>query len=98
MSTNIFNTREIIIIVMAMIEDIKNETIYGIESDELNIPNNINEKINNLSDVESCEFFCLMDKICDKVYNLKNGELHELNIIHKEIIEFSNMYLKKYML
>ncbi|MGL5651006.1 MAG: hypothetical protein ACRDDE_04585 [Paraclostridium sp.] len=98
MVSSTFNTNEIITIVMAMIEDIKNESIYGIESDELNIPNDISEKIDNLDDMECEKFFCLIDAISNKVCNLKNGELHELNIIHKEIIEFSSVYLKEYMI
>ena len=97
MVSSTFNTNEIITIVMAMIEDIKNESIYGIESDELNIPNDISEKIDNLGDIECEKLYTLLDEISNKVYNLKNGELHELNIIHKEIIEFSSVYLKEYM-
>ena len=97
MASSKFNINEIITIVMAMIEDIKNELIYGIESDELNIPNNISEKIDNLDDIECEKFFYLIGEISSKVYNLKNGELHELNVIHKEIIEFSSVYLKEYM-
>lgn len=97
MVSSTFNTNEIITIVMAMIEDIKNESIYGIESDELNIPNDISEKIDNLGDIECEKFFSLLDEISNRVYNLKNGELHELNIIHEEIIEFSSVYLKEYM-
>ncbi|WP_195335549.1 hypothetical protein [Paraclostridium bifermentans] len=97
MVSSTFNTNEIITIVMAMIEDIKNESIYGIESDELNIPNDISEKIDNLGDIECEKFFSLLDEISNRVYNLKNGELHELNIIHKEIIEFSSVYLNEYM-
>ncbi|KGJ49981.1 hypothetical protein KD33_03245 [Clostridium sp. NCR] len=97
MVSSTFNTNEIITIVMAMIEDIKNELIYGIESDELNIPNDISEKIDNLGNIECENFFSLLYEISNRVYNLKNGELHELNIIHKEIIEFSSVYLKEYM-
>ena len=97
MVSSTFNTNEIITIVMAMIEDIKNESIYGIESDELNIPNDISEKIDNLGDIECEKFFRLLYEISNRVYNLKNGELHELNIIHMEIIEFSSVYLKEYM-
>jgi len=98
MTSNMFNTNEIIIIVMAMIEDIRNEEIYGIESDELNVPNDISEKICKLEDKNCEEFFYLIDEIASKVYNLKNGELHELNLIHKEIIDFANTNLKKYII
>ncbi|MCU9816686.1 hypothetical protein [Paraclostridium sp. AKS73] len=59
MASSAFNTNEIITIVMAMIEDIKNESIYGVESDELNIPSDISEKIDNLDDIECEKFFLL---------------------------------------
>lgn len=98
MTSNMFSTNEIIIIVMAMIEDIRNEEIYGIESDELNLPNDISEKIYKLEGKNCEEFFNLIDEISSKVYNLKNGELHELNLIHKEIIDFANTNLKRYII
>ncbi|WP_250674369.1 hypothetical protein LZ906_010855 [Paraclostridium ghonii] len=98
MTSNMFSTNEIIIIVMAMIEDIKNEEIYGIESEELNIPKDISEKIYKLEDKICEEFFDLIYEIANKLYTLKNGELNELNIIHKEILDFSNIKLKMYMI
>lgn len=94
----IFDINEIIIIVMAMIEDIKNEDLYGIESEELNIPVSIIKKIENLEEKDCEDFFDLIEVISNKVYKLKNGELHELNLIHKEIIEYSNENLKKYII
>ena len=97
MVSSTFNTNEIITIVMAMIEDIKNESIYGIESDELNIPNDISEKIDNLGDIECEKLLTLLDDLSTRLYNLKNGEVHELNIIHKEITDFSSLYLTEYM-
>ncbi|WP_373601223.1 hypothetical protein [Paraclostridium bifermentans] len=98
MTNCIFDINEIIIIVMAMIEDIKNEDLYGIESDELNIPTTISEKIENLEEKDCEEFFGLIEIITNNVYKLKNGELHELNLIHREIIEYSNENLKKYII
>lgn len=98
MTKCIFNINEIITIVIAMIEDIKNEDLYGIESDELNIPINISEKIDNLEEKDCEELFDLIEIITNKVYKLKNGELHELNLIHKEIIDYSNENLKKYII
>ena len=83
---------------MAMIEDIKNEELYGIENDDLNLPLNISNKIDDLNEDECEEFFNLIEEVTNKVYNLKNGELHELNLIHKEIIKFSNENLKKYII
>ena len=49
MTSNIFYRSDIISIVMAMIEDIKNEELYGIENDDLNLPLNISNKIDDLS-------------------------------------------------
>ncbi|MEG2788864.1 MAG: hypothetical protein RR942_13715 [Romboutsia sp.] len=97
MTSNIFDISDVIAIVMAMIEDIKNEELYGVESDDLNINLSIRDKIESLSDNDCEELFELMEDITNKVYNLKNGELHELNLIHKEIINFSNENLKKYI-
>lgn len=97
MTSNIFDISDVIAIVMAMIEDIKNEELYGVESDDLNINLSISDKIESLSDNDCEELFELMEDITNKVYNLKNGELHELNLIHKEIINFSNDNLKKYI-
>ncbi len=98
MTSNIFYISDIISIVMAMIEDIKNEELYGIENDDLNLPLNISNKIDDLNEDECEEFFNLIEEVTNKVYNLKNGELHELNLIHKEIIKFSNENLKKYII
>ena len=98
MTSNIFYISDIISIVMAMIEDIKNEELYGIENDDLNLPLNISNKIDDLNEDECEEFFNLIEEVSNKVYNLKNGELHELNLIHKEIIKFSNENLKKYII
>ncbi len=94
----IFDINEIIIIVMAMIEDIKNEDLYGIESEELNIPVYIIKKIESLEEKDCEDFFDLIEAISNKVYKLKNGELHELNLIHKEIIYYANENLKKYII
>ncbi|MGL5756028.1 MAG: hypothetical protein ACRCYC_11940 [Paraclostridium sp.] len=98
MTSNIFDISDVISIVMAMLEDIENEEIYGIQNEDLNIPLNINDKIEDLSNDECEEFFSLIEVITNKVYGLKNGELHELNIIHKEIINFSNENLQKYII
>ena len=98
MTSNIFYISDIISIVMAMIEDIKNEELYGIENDDLNLPLNISNKIDDLNEDECEEFFNLIEEVTNKVYNLKNGELHELDLIHKEIIKFSNENLKKYII
>lgn len=98
MTSNIFDISDIISIVMTMIEDIKNEELYGIENDDLNLPLNISNKIDYLNEDECEEFFNLIEEVTNKVYNLKNGELHELNLIHKEIINFSNENLKKYII
>jgi hypothetical protein len=97
MTSNIFDVSDVIAIVIAMIEDMKNEELYGVESDDLNIPLSINDKIETLSNKECEEFFELIEEITNKVYNIKNGELHELNLIHKEIINFSHEKLKKYI-
>lgn len=97
MKSSIFSINDIITIVMAMIEDIDNKEKYGIESDDLNIPININEKIEDLSDKDCEELFYLIDKIAENVYSIKNGELHELNLIHKEVIEFTNENLSKFI-
>lgn len=98
MTSNIFDISDVISIVMAMVEDIKNEELYGVESDDLNIPLRISEKIETLSDDDCEEFFNLLEDITNKIYNLKNGELHELNLINKEIINFSNKKLEKYII
>lgn len=97
MILKIFDVNDVIIIINKMIEDLKNEDIYGIEVDTLEIPQYINEKIDML-DEDSCEeLFSIMDEIAQNVYELKSGELHELNLMNKEIMILVERKLNKYI-
>lgn len=94
---NIFDISDIIIITRAIMEDLQNEELYGLEEESLSIPQYIEEKINTLED-ESCEeFFSIIEDIAKQIYKLKSGELHELNTIHKEIVILAEEKLEKYI-
>lgn len=95
--TKIFDINDIIIIIDKMIEDKINEDLYGIEVEILEIPQYIGDKIDKLQENECEELFCIIDEIVEEVYNLKSGELHELNLIHKEIMILSDIKLNKFI-
>lgn len=97
MILKIFDVNDVIIIINKMIEDLKNEDIYGIEVDTLEIPQYINEKIDMLDENSCEELFSIMDEIAQNVYELKSGELHELNLMNKEIMILVERKLNKYI-
>ena len=98
MSQKIFTIKEIITIVMAIIEEIEVAQIYGQElADEMYFPKPILDKLNSLS---GNEYECLLSKlslIAENVFIYKSGELNELNSIHKEIILLANSTLEAYI-
>ena len=97
MKSKIFDINDIIVIISKMIEDRKNEELYGIEDDILDIPQYISDKIDMLEEDDCEELFSIIDDIVEEVYKLKTGELHELNLIHKEVMILSEEKLYKYI-
>ncbi len=97
MKTNIFDINDIIVITMNMIEDLKNENLYGLKEDTLDLPQYISDKLDILDDDSCEELFSIIDEIVSEVYVLKSGELHELNLIHKEIMILAEEKLYKYI-
>ena len=98
MMQKIFTMREIIAIVMAIIEEIEIAKIYGHElADETYFPKPILDKLNRLSENE---YECLLSKatiIAEDAFIYKNGELNEFNSIHQEIILLANSLLEAYI-
>lgn len=97
MKLKIFDINDIIIIINQMIEDRKNEELYGIEVDILEIPQYINDKLDLLQEDECEELFSIIEEIVEEVYILKSGELHELNLIHKATMILAEEKLDKYI-
>lgn len=97
MELKILDMSDVIIIITKIIEDIQNEKLYGVEIDTLEIPQHINDKLDSLEENVCEELFCTIDEIVQEVYDLKSGELHELNLIHKEIMILANEKLYKYI-
>ncbi|WP_040329526.1 hypothetical protein [Clostridium ihumii] len=95
---NKFTINEIIVIIMAMIEEFESKEMFGYESEEVYFPKPINDKLEELNEEEYEEFFCNAEEIVEEVYSLKSGELNELNAIHEEISILANDILKKYII
>lgn len=81
---DIFNIDEIITIIMAEVECAQFQEEYGIE-DEADIPKPIEDKILKLNNEDYTEFIEIINEISDNIYELKSGELNELNKCHEEI-------------
>ena len=96
---NKFTINEIIIIIMAMIEEFESKEMFGYESEEeVYFPKPINDKLEEFNTEEYEEFFGKVEEIVEDVYSLKSGELNELNAIHEEISMLANDILKKYII
>ena len=96
---NKFTINEIIVIIMAMIEEFESKEMLGYESEEeVYFPKPINDKLEEFNAEEYEEFFCNAEEIVEEVYSLKSGELNELNAIHEEISMLANDILKKYII
>lgn len=82
---NIFTVSEIITIVMEEVTSIKQKQLYLIEVDEYNLPKPILDKLNSLDKYEFYEFREKISIIAEKILEMQNGELNELNLSHSEI-------------
>ena len=82
---NIFTVSDIITIVMEEVTSIKQRQIYSIENDEYNLPKPILDKLNSLDKYEFYEFREKISIIAEKILEMQNGELNELNLSHTEI-------------
>ena len=98
MLQKIFTMKEIITIVMAILEEIEVAKIYGQElADEMYFPKPILDKLNSLSGNEYEYLLSKATIIAETVFVYKSGELNELNSIHQEIILLANDILEAYI-
>lgn len=93
---DIFNMNEIITIVMAEVESIELKEFYGID-EELHIPKPIESKLLLLDEESYTEFMKKVEEISKEIYELKSGELNELNKCHEEINIISRDILHEYI-
>lgn len=93
---DIFNMNEIITAVMAEVESMKSKELYGID-EELDIPKPIENKILLLDDDSYTEFMEKLEEISKEIYELKSGELNELNKCHEEINIISRDIFDEYI-
>lgn len=94
MKNKVFDLNDIIMLTISMIEDLQNDEKYD---DTLDIPQHISDKIDML-DEDSCEnLFLGLEDIAKEVNSLKNGELHELNLMHKEVMILAKEKLYEYI-
>ena len=98
MLQKIFTIKEIITIVMTIIEEIEVAETYGQElADEIYFPKPILDKLDSLS---SNDYEYLLSKttiIAENVFVYKSGELNELNSMHNEITILANRVLEPYI-
>ena len=98
MLQKIFTMKEIIIIVMTIIEELEVAETYGQElADEMYFPKPILDKLNSLS---GNEYEYLLNKattLAENVFIYKSGELNELNSMHNEITILANRVLEPYI-
>lgn len=95
---NLFNIKEIITIVMTLIEKLEEERLCGFEREEIYLPKDIDNKLEILSRESYEDFIGKCRWIADEVYELKSGELNELNCMHQEIAFIAKEELEKYII
>lgn len=93
---DIFNIDEIITIVMAEVEAMQSQELYGIEEDA-EIPKPIENKIMLLDNLDYIEFIEKINEITEEIYELKSGELNELNKCHEEIAREAESILREFI-
>ncbi|MDO5515948.1 MAG: hypothetical protein Q4F66_00230 [Clostridium sp.] len=93
---DIFNMDEIITIVMAEVEAAQCEQFYGIE-DDAEIPKPIENKMLLLDNEDYTEFIEIISEISEDIYELKSGELNELNKCHEEIAREADIKLNEFI-
>lgn len=90
----LFEMSDIITIVMSFVSDIELEY----EGDDLNLPVNIMSKVEKLGDIEYDDFMKKICEISDHIYELKTGELNQLNMMHKEIKKCAQEKVSEYLI
>jgi len=93
---DIFNINEIITIVMAEVESIESIEFYDI-NDGVELPKPIENKISLLEKNDYIEFFNKIEQVSKEIYELKSGELNELNKCHEEIFIKSKSILSEFI-
>ena len=93
-----FTINEIITIIIALTKGLEASEIYGEpQIEEIYLPKPIEEKLKFLEEQEYKNFIEKATIIAEEVYELKSGELNELNFLHQEIKILSQTVLKKYL-
>lgn len=92
-----FTINEIIMIVMSFIDDLEKEQLYGIKDEEINLPYYVKYKMDNMSSIEYSDFISIIEDISREAYDMKTGELNELNLIHQQIKIMAEELLKGYI-
>ena len=98
MTNNKFTKNEIISIVMNLVETKNARDVYGdIILDVEYTPKSIDDKLNTYSEKDREFFWNETYTIVDEIYDLKSGELNQLNMMHMEIIYLAEEYLDKFI-
>ncbi|MGG7177588.1 hypothetical protein ACQPU1_08355 [Clostridium paraputrificum] len=93
-----FNINEVILIIMGLIKELEFTEVYGeSQIEELYFPKPIEEKLSKLTKYEYEDFMNNSTNIAEEVYELKTGELNELNFLHQEIKILAEEILIKYL-
>ncbi|MGL4772740.1 MAG: hypothetical protein ACRC2K_04155 [Clostridium sp.] len=98
MSKSIFSVNEMVTIIMGLIEDIEMEEKYGVISDEFNFPHGIMVKLNSLGSEDYEYLIDALLEIAREGYELKSGELNQLNNIHREVSSLAELRLGEYII
>ena len=93
---DIFNMNEIISIVMTEVESVESKEFYGID-EEFDLPKPIESKLLLLDEESYTEFMKKVEEISKEIYELKSGELNELNKCNEEINIISRDILHEYI-
>ena len=98
MSNNKLTKNEIISIVMNLVETKNARDVYGdILLEPEYTSKNIDHKLDTYSEEDRELFWNEISTIVDEIYDLKSGELNQLNMMHMEIVYLAEEYLDKFI-
>ena len=98
MDNNKLTKSEVISIVMNLVDIKTAKDIYGdIVLDKEYISKNIESKLNSYSEEDRELFWNGIYEIVDEIYDLKSGELNQLNMMHMEIVYLSEEYINDFI-
>lgn len=99
MKDSLFNIKEIVTVVMAYIEKLEEERYFGFSDDDnIHFPKNIKDKLLLMHGEEKGEFEEKCREIAEEVFELRSGELNELNFLHQEIGFLAENILEDYII